>query len=749
MTSFRAMFALTFLLTAATTIHAYFPSEYAGPWTLSEEPINTASGERLLPSQNQATLWNGKAFPRRPKGTVFRLETRFLPPAQEPVSGFAFYIGPSDYPLDISVNGILLYRSGRYSSDPYMGLTHNSLSLQVPWKLIRPGESNRLEVIAYSYYDLTPIPEFIPTDNDHAAREAFTRNLLNSWLVLALTITALIICIYYIFLFFTHRANDFRHLWFAVTCFFFACSYCNFSVMSEYVNQLLFYKIARPGLFLSLYFTFLFTVNFTGFLRKHPRTRRTVCSLMGLFALIPTLIMLFQPDKLSLLVWYGRTMPFGVMFPLILILILLTISLIRRHSGSDLVMLVSFLAVVGSAVWDILFILKDRNPYFWLAPYGYAFFLIANMLVLAREQAGLYRHAIQSDRDIRKQNSRLEESMREKERVSGVIAENTQRVLAVSAQIASAADSLYQATLIQSEANERIVSLLSGYRQHLQLGLATLKAQGQSISEITSSVSGLSSGIDSIASSAEEIRSRMEQNVEQSRQGQKRLTESAEESARLTENIRLVTSTVQAVGESAENIDEILRIIQGIAEQTNILSMNAAIEAAHAGDSGKGFAVVAGEVRSLAVDSSRSTGDIERLIANIRSAIRDAVKTAEEMKAKADHARGLSDEASGLLSGIVSQIDHTNSDVAAIVSTTSSQKENGKTVSQHALAVRDQASSIVQSMEDQAREAEDIAQSVNQMADLIRESNRSSENLSRLAEDLKNTSNSLSSLIGN
>lgn len=93
----------------------------------------------------------------------------------------------------------------------------------------------------------------------------------------------------------------------------------------------------------------------------------------------------------------------------------------------------------------------------------------------------------------------------------------------------------------------------------------------------------------------------------------------------ITEAMHRISDNIKSAGTEAEFIDEILLLLQDIAEQTNILSINAALEAAHAGNSGKGFAIVSHEVRSLATASSDAVDDISQKLISIQNFIKIAV----------------------------------------------------------------------------------------------------------------------------
>jgi aerotaxis receptor len=149
-------------------------------------------------------------------------------------------------------------------------------------------------------------------------------------------------------------------------------------------------------------------------------------------------------------------------------------------------------------------------------------------------------------------------------------------------------------------------------------------------------------------------------------QGQTIVNQAVEQMNKLWRQVDESTGVISSLKADSENIGKILDVIKGIAEQTNLLALNAAIEAARAGEQGRGFAVVASEVRTLAARTQESTHHIERMIAQLQGRTQEVVSTMSSSRELADVSVKQITEAGDALSNIsqaISQIAHHNAQI--------------------------------------------------------------------------------------
>jgi methyl-accepting chemotaxis protein len=200
---------------------------------------------------------------------------------------------------------------------------------------------------------------------------------------------------------------------------------------------------------------------------------------------------------------------------------------------------------------------------------------------------------------------------------------------------------------------------------------------------------------------------------ESASQGQEVAELSASEMVRLVEQMKVTVPVAEELAKNNANITEILAVIEGISEQTNLLALNAAIEAARAGEQGRGFAVVADEVRSLASRTQDSVGEIQQVIERVQKGTADVVAAMQESSNLADSTSNHVQQAVSALSRIFESISAINDMNSQIVRAAEEQQSVSSEVNQNVSNIRDLSAKILEN----AGEAETVGQEINTLSD--------------------------------
>jgi len=199
---------------------------------------------------------------------------------------------------------------------------------------------------------------------------------------------------------------------------------------------------------------------------------------------------------------------------------------------------------------------------------------------------------------------------------------------------------------------------------------AGIDAQLQETDLVATAVTEMVATIEEISENTNDAASKAEQTSDNSLQGQQGIEQTISTINRLSIQLEESENVVKALASDSDTIGNVLDVIRGIAEQTNLLALNAAIEAARAGEQGRGFAVVADEVRTLASRTQESTKEIEQIITSLQSRTLNAVDLMKSCRQQGTESVEQAEESGRLLTEInndIGEILNMNTSIATAI----------------------------------------------------------------------------------
>jgi methyl-accepting chemotaxis protein len=247
----------------------------------------------------------------------------------------------------------------------------------------------------------------------------------------------------------------------------------------------------------------------------------------------------------------------------------------------------------------------------------------------------------------------------------------------------------------------------------------SMKAQQQEISQVATAMTEMSATVSEVARNIDDTANASHEANSETTNGRQRVEQTTHSIQDLSKQIDEASVIVKGVEEASENINTVLDVIIGIAEQTNLLALNAAIEAARAGEQGRGFAVVADEVRTLAGRTQQSTEEINRIIDQLQKGSRNAVSA---MQTSAKHAQevveqsSLASESLVTISDAVTRINEMSTQIASAAEEQSAVTEE---IDQNLIKINTMAVENSNAAEESATAGNSLAGMATHLQDLV------------------------------
>lgn len=263
----------------------------------------------------------------------------------------------------------------------------------------------------------------------------------------------------------------------------------------------------------------------------------------------------------------------------------------------------------------------------------------------------------------------------------------------------------------------------------------TVEQLSQSVGEIAQSATTLAMLVEETKEDGDGVNSKMKETVDVSQIGKEAMQDVSSAMQDINSSVKKLQSAIDEVGRTSEEITNITRVIGGIADETNLLSLNASIEAARAGDAGKGFAVVALEIGKLAQTSVDSVQHIDRLVLEIKTSVQDVVQQANNSVKNIGSSSVLIGNAVNTFDVIFENIEETGHLVQNMI-----QKVN---------QVEDVARNVAAISEEQAASSQEILGSSDILVEQADRLMENSETVAKESEELTNSAEELAAQIGN
>lgn len=246
-----------------------------------------------------------------------------------------------------------------------------------------------------------------------------------------------------------------------------------------------------------------------------------------------------------------------------------------------------------------------------------------------------------------------------------------------------------------------------------------ISRQRAEIDQVATAMNEMTAAVQEVARGASEAANSAQDADREAEQGKTVVNNTVSAITSLAQEVENASAVINELEKDSEQIGTVLDVIRGIAEQTNLLALNAAIEAARAGEQGRGFAVVADEVRTLASRTQQSTQEINDMIERLQNGARDAVKAMDQGRTQATTSveqAGLAGQSLATITKAVARITEMNTQIASAANEQSTVAEE---VNRNVVNINDVADQVTQNASHTASSGTELARLANELRAMV------------------------------